>query len=140
MKVLATAYACEPGLGSEAGIGWNWTRQIARRHELVLITRENNVEAIERAAAAEGLDLTVVGHDLPYWMRFSRDDTSAPTASCNAAGSRAGTSRPSTPSRTSSRLPSMSVATTGKPEASASSTALGMPSAYVGKTNTSALR
>lgn len=70
MKVLATAYACEPGLGSEAGIGWNWTRQIARRHELVLITRENNVEAIERAAAAEGLDLTVVGHDLPYWMRF----------------------------------------------------------------------
>jgi glycosyltransferase involved in cell wall biosynthesis len=69
MKVLATAYACEPGQGSEAGIGWNWARQIARRHELVLITRENNVDAIERAARAEGLGLTVVGYDLPRWAR-----------------------------------------------------------------------
>ena len=69
-RVLASAYACEPGLGSEAGIGWNWTRQIARRHDCWLITRENNVARIEERAAAEGLDaLRVVGFDLPYWMR-----------------------------------------------------------------------
>lgn len=67
LRVLASAYACEPGLGSEAGIGWNWVRQIARRHDCWLITRANNVAAIEARAAAEGLDsLRVVGFDLPY--------------------------------------------------------------------------
>lgn len=70
-KILATAYSCEPGVGSEAGIGWNWIRQIARRHDLWLITRENNVAAIQAAANAEGLEgLRLVGFDLPPWMRF----------------------------------------------------------------------
>ena len=71
LRVLATAYACEPGLGSEAGIGWNWARQIARRHECWLITRENNAPLVEERARAEGLrSLHVVGFDLPPWLRF----------------------------------------------------------------------
>ncbi|MFT7487241.1 MAG: glycosyltransferase involved in cell wall biosynthesis [Candidatus Paceibacteria bacterium] len=70
-RVLLSAYACEPGLGSEAGIGWNWTRQVAQQYDTWLITRENNVEQIERAAREEGIDnLTVVGFDLPPWARF----------------------------------------------------------------------
>lgn len=75
-RVLASAYACEPGRGSEPGIGWNWARQIALNHELTLITRVNNVEAIQSAAAAESLRIEVVGHDLPpslrWWKRGSR--------------------------------------------------------------------
>ena len=75
-RVLASAYACTPGLGSEPGIGWNWARQIALHHELTLVTRENNVDAIERAAAAESLHIQVVGHDLPpslrWWKRGAR--------------------------------------------------------------------
>ncbi|MEL6429967.1 MAG: glycosyltransferase family 4 protein [Planctomycetota bacterium] len=70
LRVLASAYACEPGRGSEPGIGWNLARQIALRHELTLVTRENNVEAVERAAAEEALRIEVVGHDLPASMRF----------------------------------------------------------------------
>jgi glycosyltransferase involved in cell wall biosynthesis len=71
MKILMTAYACEPGKGSEEGIGWNWARQVALRNECVLITRENNVEAIRSACSQEGITgITVVGFDLPYWMRF----------------------------------------------------------------------
>lgn len=71
MKILASAYACDPHVGSEPGIGWNWVRQIARQHDCWLITRENNVEAIEERAREEGLDgLHVVGFDLPAWMRF----------------------------------------------------------------------
>ena len=70
-RVLLGAYACEPGVGSEGGVGWNWTRQLAQRNDCTLITRKNNVEKIERAAKAEGIDgLTVVGYDLPVWMRF----------------------------------------------------------------------
>ncbi|MCP3920742.1 MAG: glycosyltransferase family 4 protein [bacterium] len=71
MKVLASAYACEPDVGSEPGIGWRWAREIAMRHELWLVTRENNVAAIERRAREEDLrDLHVVGYDLPPWARF----------------------------------------------------------------------
>ena len=70
-RILLGAYACEPGVGSEGGVGWNWTRQIALRNDCTVITRKNNVEKIERAAKAEGLDhLTVIGYDLPKWMRF----------------------------------------------------------------------
>lgn len=69
-RILVAAYACEPGVGSESGIGWNWTREIARRHDTWLITRENNVAAVERAARAEGLALHVEGFDLPRWARF----------------------------------------------------------------------
>jgi glycosyltransferase involved in cell wall biosynthesis len=69
VKVLASAYACEPDQGSESGIGWNWARRIARAHELCLITRENNVDAIESRASEEGIDLRVVGYDLPRWAR-----------------------------------------------------------------------
>ena len=29
MKVLVSAYACEPGWGSEPGVGWNCVRQAA---------------------------------------------------------------------------------------------------------------
>lgn len=77
LRVLASAYACEPGVGSEGGIGWSWARQIALRNELTLITRHNNVEAIRRAAAEEPrLHLRVVGFDLPEkvlrWKRGPR--------------------------------------------------------------------
>lgn len=67
--VLATAYACQPGVGSESGIGWNWAREIAKHNRLTLITRENNVLAIERAAEKLNLPMNVVGFDLPKWKR-----------------------------------------------------------------------
>ncbi len=71
MKVLMSAYACEPGKGSEEGIGWNWARQVALRNECFLLTRRNNVEAVRATAKAEGLTtLHVIPYDLPYWMRF----------------------------------------------------------------------
>jgi glycosyltransferase involved in cell wall biosynthesis len=70
-RVLLTAYACEPGRGSEEGIGWNWVRQVSRRHDCWLVTRSNNVERIRQAAAEQGLTrLTVIGFDLPRWARF----------------------------------------------------------------------
>jgi len=47
MKVLVSAYACEPHKGSEPGVGWNWVKQIARFHEVWVITRANNKEKIE---------------------------------------------------------------------------------------------
>lgn len=71
MRVLISAYACEPGKGSEPGIGWNWVRQIARFHEVWVITRANNREPIQKSLAKEPLPYVHwVYFDLPRWVRF----------------------------------------------------------------------
>jgi len=72
LKVLISAYACEPGKGSEPGVGWNWVRQIARfADEVWVITRANNREVIEEALAREPLpNVHWVYFDLPRWARF----------------------------------------------------------------------
>jgi glycosyltransferase involved in cell wall biosynthesis len=71
LKVLVSAYACEPGKGSEPGSGWNWVRQIARFEECWVITRANQREAIERALAFQPMPTArFIYYDLPRWARF----------------------------------------------------------------------
>ncbi|MGI9072214.1 MAG: glycosyltransferase family 4 protein [Bryobacteraceae bacterium] len=71
LRVLVSAYACEPEKGSEPGIGWNWVRQIAASHDVWAITRANNREAIEIALAKHPLpSVRFVYFDLPAWTRF----------------------------------------------------------------------
>lgn len=47
MRILLSAYACEPNKGSEPGVGWNWAVELARHHEVWVLTRENNRTTIE---------------------------------------------------------------------------------------------
>ncbi len=71
LKVLVSAYACEPDKGSEPGVGWNWTKQIARFHETWVITRANNRESIERELKKHPVaNLHLVYYDLPKWLSF----------------------------------------------------------------------
>jgi hypothetical protein len=42
LKVLVSAYACEPNRGSEPEVGWQWIQQLARFYEVWIITRANN--------------------------------------------------------------------------------------------------
>lgn len=71
MKVLVSAYACEPDKGSESAVGWNWVLQISRWHEVWVITRANNRDPIEKALAKEPLpNVHWVYFDLPCWARF----------------------------------------------------------------------
>ncbi|HEX7147470.1 MAG TPA: glycosyltransferase family 1 protein, partial [Actinomycetota bacterium] len=71
MRILAFAYACEPGRGSEPGAGWSWARMLAGLGETWVVTRANNREAIE--AGLEGLPeadrLHFVYVDLPERAR-----------------------------------------------------------------------
>lgn len=75
MRVLISAYACEPSRGSEPGTGWNWARAAARAHEVWVLTRANNRPAIERATDGSREDGATVGSlrfvylDLPPWAR-----------------------------------------------------------------------
>lgn len=72
MKVLVSAYACEPGKGSEPGVGWNWVRQIVGfADEVWVITRANNRPVIEKALKETPLpNVHWVYFDLPRWARF----------------------------------------------------------------------
>jgi glycosyltransferase involved in cell wall biosynthesis len=75
VKVLISAYACEPGGGSEPGAGWVWALAAARAgHEVWLVTRENNRDAVEAALGRErGLGVHPVYFDLPdRWRRWKR--------------------------------------------------------------------
>ncbi len=58
MKILLSAYSCQPDRGSEPGIGWNWAFEIAKRgHEVWVLTRINNQQNIEKYIAThEGYD------------------------------------------------------------------------------------
>jgi glycosyltransferase involved in cell wall biosynthesis len=69
--VLISAYACEPGKGSEPGIGWSIAREAARHHDVWVITRANNRPRIEAELAREAVpSLQVVYFDLPGWARW----------------------------------------------------------------------
>jgi glycosyltransferase involved in cell wall biosynthesis/thymidylate kinase len=70
-KVLVSAYACEPGRGSEPGVGWRMCEAISRECDAWIITRKNNRAAIEREMAKNphpNMHFSYV--DLPPWARF----------------------------------------------------------------------
>jgi glycosyltransferase involved in cell wall biosynthesis len=48
VRVLMSAYACQPGLGSEHYVGHHWVKQAARRHEVIVLTDARNRDAIGR--------------------------------------------------------------------------------------------
>ncbi len=75
LRILLSAYACEPGKGSEPGVGWNWALTLtARGHHVWVITRTNNREPIEQymTAIPDGAppNLHFIYYDLPSWAKW----------------------------------------------------------------------
>lgn len=75
LRILLSAYACEPDIGSEPGVGWNWARALIRRgHEVWVLTRANNRKPIERAVERLSEDertrLHFIYYDLPAWAAW----------------------------------------------------------------------
>ena len=70
-KIFVSAYACEPGLGSEIGVGWHWVLEMSRFFELWVLTRESNRRTIEPwiAEHPEYAKIHFVYFDLPHWAR-----------------------------------------------------------------------
>ena len=71
LRILISAYACEPGKGSEPGVGWNHVKQAARFHDVWVMTRSNNRARIENALEAEPMsNVRWIYFDLPRWASF----------------------------------------------------------------------
>lgn len=71
-KVFVSAYACEPGLGSEIGVGWHWVLEMSKYFELWVLTRKSNQSNIEEwmNAQDEKYDIHFLYYDLPDALRF----------------------------------------------------------------------
>ena len=68
MKLLLSAYACEPDRGSESGVGWHWVLELARLgHDVWVLTRANNQQAIQRASPNLP-NVRFIYYDLPNWL------------------------------------------------------------------------
>lgn len=47
MKILLSAYACEPNRGSEPGVGWNMAKTLAQHHPVYVLTSATHRPGIE---------------------------------------------------------------------------------------------
>lgn len=54
MRVLLSAFACEPHKGSEPEVGWQWALQMARFHDVTVLTQSKNRAGIEAALGSLG--------------------------------------------------------------------------------------
>lgn len=71
MKILLSAYACDPEKGSEPGVGWNVASVLAPSHDVWILTRAENRAHIESALARKPMpSLHFVYYDLPSWSRL----------------------------------------------------------------------
>lgn len=69
MKVLLSAYSCEPGKGSERGVGWNVAIEAAKNNEVWVLTRpDESKEAIEAELQRNpNPNLHFIYFTLPFW-------------------------------------------------------------------------
>ena len=68
-KVLLSAYACAPNAGSDPGIGWNLAKELAKTHDVWVITRRDNELSISAELKQRPISqLHVVYYDIPYWL------------------------------------------------------------------------
>lgn len=68
--ILVSAYGCEPGKGSEQGVGWNWALRLAGFQNVWVITRKKNRAIIEKSLPEDvGARLHFVYYDLPDWIK-----------------------------------------------------------------------
>lgn len=69
MKILLSAYACEPNRGSEPGVGWNTVVQIAKYHQVWVFTSNTHKTAIEAEIAVRPIpNLNFVYLDPFNWV------------------------------------------------------------------------
>lgn len=68
MRVLLSAYACEPGKGSEPEVGWQRAlHMLAHADEVWVLTRSNNKTVIEADSLSYAPGLHFIYYDLPAW-------------------------------------------------------------------------
>ena len=69
MKILLSAYACEPHKGSEPGVGWNVAQKLAQHHQVWVFTSNTHRPDIEAELAVRPIkNLEIVYFDPLGWV------------------------------------------------------------------------
>ncbi len=68
LRVLISAYACEPNRGSEPAVGWNLVKEASKWCDVWVLTRENNQGVVLKDHAQPSVHWLF--YDLPGWVRF----------------------------------------------------------------------
>jgi len=70
MKILLSAYSCEPNKGSESEVGWRWATELsAKGNDVYVITRSNNQNNInEELSKIHIKNLKFLYFDFPSWF------------------------------------------------------------------------
>ncbi|MCU0534005.1 MAG: glycosyltransferase [Hydrococcus sp. Prado102] len=69
LKVLLSVYACEPGRGSEPGVGWNMAVEIAKKHQVWAFTSNTHRALIEEELAIRPIpNLSFIYFDPFNWV------------------------------------------------------------------------
>jgi glycosyltransferase involved in cell wall biosynthesis len=69
LRILISAYACEPGKGSEPGCGWNYVNEVSKYCDVTVVTRGNNESVISDAEREHGRSrINWIYYDLPSWV------------------------------------------------------------------------
>lgn len=70
MKILVSAYACEPNKGSEPGVGWNFVKELAKKHDTIVLTRKNNKDNIINSKEKWVNNVQWLFFDPPKYLTF----------------------------------------------------------------------
>lgn len=70
MKVLISAFACNPYKGSEPGVGWNWAKYLSEYNTVIIVTRKENKDDINRYIKENNINIKVYYHDIPLILRW----------------------------------------------------------------------
>ncbi|MDQ6697950.1 MAG: glycosyltransferase [Actinomycetota bacterium] len=68
-RAVLICYACDPGAGSEEGVGWTWARAAAEVADVTLITSGRAADRVREAASRLDLPITVIEVDLTDRLR-----------------------------------------------------------------------
>ena len=71
-KIFVSAYACEPNLGSEIGVGWRWVLEMSKYFDLWVLTRSSNKKSIEPwiEEHQQFKNIQFLYYDLPNWAKW----------------------------------------------------------------------
>ena len=81
MNYLISAYAIDPYLGSESGVGWNWVLQYERNYKvgdkITVLTKKANEDSLRRGISEFGLlHVDVAVCDVPKFLNWYREKNS----------------------------------------------------------------
>lgn len=68
MRILLSAFAFAPGVGSEAGGAWRWAFELSKRHDVVVVTDISRRERCEEALCTDAAPSLTVLYYRPRWV------------------------------------------------------------------------